>query len=116
MITPIEKIIFTLRYLLSLFVQSDYITLEKISQGVRLSAKEMELAIKEYGATIEMPPSEAFEDLDIIEIEGASPKSWSLRFDFWTKEEGVSDLTLELTLISSDNDLLKVEIDNIHVM
>ncbi|MGD8619980.1 MAG: hypothetical protein PVH54_12445 [Gammaproteobacteria bacterium] len=76
----------------------------------------MEVAIKEYGSMIVMPPSKAFEDLDIIEIEGSSPKSWSVRFDFWTEEEGLSDLSLELTLISSEEDLLKVEIDNIHVL
>ena len=91
-------------------------TLERVSHSVRLTASEMELAVKEYGSVIVMPPSKSFDDLDIIEIEGASPKSWSVRFDLWTEKEGLSDLSLELTLISSEEDLLKVEIDNIHVL
>ncbi len=116
MFSSIDKIIFTLQYLLSLFVRCDFVALERVSHGVRLTANEMELAIKEYGSMIVMPPSKVYEDLDIIEIEGASPKSWSVRFDFWTEKEMPSDLTLELTLISSKEDLLKVEIDNIHVL
>ena len=76
----------------------------------------MELAVLEYGATIITPPESAFEDLDIIDIKGATPRAWSVRFDFWTKEEGLSDLSLELTLINGEEELLNVEIDNIHVV
>ncbi len=116
MTSSIDKIVLTLRHLLSLFIDSDYHALEKMSQGIRLTAEEMEQAVKEYGATIVMPPSDVLDGLDIIEIDGSYPTAWSLRFDLWTAEEGQSDLSLELTVISNDEDLLKVEIDNIHVL
>lgn len=113
---PIDKIVKTLRHLIVLFIQADFIALEKLSNSIRLSAKEMEIAISEYGEILVIPSDEVFENIDVIEIEGTSPKAWSIRFDFWTEKEGLSDLTLELTMIASDEELFKVEIDNIHVM
>jgi len=115
MAIPYDRIVKTLRFILNLFVLGDYDALEKISNGVRLTAEEMKSAIREFGGTISMPPDNAFKDLDIIEIVGTEPQAWSVRFDLWT-DKGISDLTLELTLIDSANDLLKIEIDNIHVM
>ncbi len=116
MAIPYNRIVKTLRFILNLFVLGDYDALEKVSNGVRLTAEEMKSAIREYGDTISMPPDIAFRDLDIIEIVGTEPQAWSVRFDLWTEKEGVSDLSLELTLIDSANDLLQIEIDNIHVM
>ena len=55
-------------------------------------------------------------NIDAIEITEADPKSWSVRYDLWTEEEGRSDLSLEVTLIESDNKLMRVELNNIHVL
>ena len=62
-----------------------------------------------------MPPPDALTNLDVIEVEDSVPKQWSVRADLWTKEEGRSDLTLELTLLSDGGGLV-AEIDNIHVL
>ena len=75
----------------------------------------MKIAIQRYGRTLLLPAENAFDTLDLIEIENSKPKRYSLRFDFWTAEDGRSDLTLEATIIE-DIGHLRWEIDNIHVL
>lgn len=106
----------TLKYILTLFFKKDYRALEELTNGVRLSKEDIEMAINDYDAIIIMPPSSVYENLDIIEIQNSNPKAWSVRFDLWTEEEGESDLSLELTFIESNHELYNIEIDNIHVM
>lgn len=111
-----DKIIRTLRYVVTLLVKEQYEELEKLTMGIRLQANHIKSAIQEYGRTLIMPPDSTYDKLDIIEIEGVKPVKWSVTFDLWTMEEGRSDLSLELTLINSDSELLGVELDNIHVL
>lgn len=106
----------TLQYILTLLSKKDYKALEELTNGVRLSKEDIEMAIADYDATIIMPPSSVYDNLDIIEIQNSNPKAWSVRFDLWTEEEGESDLSLELTFIESNHELYNIEIDNIHVM
>jgi hypothetical protein len=54
-------------------------------------------------------------DADIVQVEGVSPPRYSVRYDLWTKEEGRSDLSIELT-IQFEHYGLQVELDNIHVL
>ena len=70
----------------------------------------------DLGDFLIMPPEGEFEELDVIEIENSSPRSWSIRFDLWSKSEGKSDLTLEATFIENNKDILQVELDNIHIL
>lgn len=110
------KVELTLKHVILLLADKNYEALDNLSKGVRLTANDIELAASDYSGTITMPPDSAFEDLDVIEIDNSNPIAWSVRFDLWTKEGGVSDLSLELTLISSNYELLNVEIDNLHVL
>ena len=96
-------------------VERDYIGLERLSGGVRLSAQALEFAVGQYGRTICRVPVERWPDLDVVEITGAVPARFSARVDLWTLEEGRSDLSLELTLIDQA-DTLAVEIDDLHVL
>jgi len=57
-----------------------------------------------------------FENLDVIEVEGARPRQWSVNVDLWTVEEGRSDLTLEITLRENEKEIYDVEIEGIHVL
>jgi hypothetical protein len=106
----------TIAQLLRWLVARDYQALETYTQGVRLSARALHQAVETYGRRLVMPPDGALDALDAIEINGSTPRAWSVRVDLWTSEEGRSDLSLECTLIDSGKDLLAVEIDNLHVL
>ncbi|MEJ2419122.1 MAG: hypothetical protein P8Y45_19780 [Exilibacterium sp.] len=114
--TALAKVILTIKKIVELLVNKKYQELERLSGGVRLTATEIEQAIYDYDGVLKTPPESDFENIDAIEVTGADPKSWSVRYDLWTEEEGRSDLSLEVTLIESDNELMGVELDNIHVL
>lgn len=111
-----QRITATVRQLLKWLVTGDFAAIDRHTNGVRLSADLISDAISEYGHKLVMPPPEVFENIDVIEVIGTSPKRWSVRFDLWTEDEGRSDLTLECTLIDSEAGLLEAEVDNIHVL
>ena len=95
-------------------VACDYDAIEKYTNSVRLPADELKYAVGDYGREIVMPPDENFDELDIIKVENA--REWSVRCSLWTKEEGRSDLTLELSLIEISDEGFQVEIDNLIVL
>ncbi len=97
----------------SMLLNKEYQQIESLTQGIRLNAKEIENSILDYGFTL-VPYPETIE-LDIIEIAEAKPKSWSIVAPVYTKEEGLSDLSIELTLVKNGNKKLRIELDNIHV-
>lgn len=116
MATIEPRVRLTIVQLLHWFIAGDYAAIERFTSGVRLSASLMRQAIVDYGRTLVMPPVSALDQLDVIEIDGSSPKAWSVRVDLWTVEEGRSDLSLECTLIDRPGDLLAAEVDNLHVL
>ena len=111
-----QKIFKTAHHLVELIVKCDFEELQRISNGVRLSANEMRTAVEDYPATIIMNENMDLQSLDIIEITHSNPKAYSVDIDLWSKEEGRSDLTLQTTLTESDTDLMYIEIDDIHVL
>lgn len=109
-----EKLKQTVKHVVELLVFSKFNELEKFSKGKHLKAGEIEETLKDY-LTLAFPPDSVFEELDIIKIDSTNPDEWSVRFDLWT-EEGLSDLSLEVTLIKTNAGLFDVEVDNIHVL
>lgn len=106
----------TVIQVLTWLVAGDYAAIDQFTAGVRLSADLLMQAIADYGRVLVMPPASALDQLDVIEITGSCPKAWSVRIDLWTVEEGLSDLSLECTLIDRPGDLLIVEVDGLHVL
>lgn len=104
-----------LRELVSLLVHGEYEELEHRSKGVRMSAAELRAAVEEYGRTLVQVPEEGWALTDTIAVSGSRPARFSVRQPLWTKEEDHSDLTFEVTLIESQPDKFKVEIDDLHV-
>ena len=98
-----------------MLAEGDYEGLERLTNGSRLTAAEMAEGVREYGGNLILPPDGAFENLDVVGVEGARPREWSVNVDLWTAEEGRSDLTLELTLRENGKNIYDVEIDGIHV-
>ncbi len=113
----IEKnIIFTIKNIINLLVSKEYQKLEELSKGIRLNQYEIKQSITDYSDELIFPLSDDLKNIDVIEIIDSNPQSWSVRYDLWTKKEGRSDLSLEVTLIDNNEKLLNIEIDNIHVL
>lgn len=81
----------------------------------RISADEIEIVIDDFGETIFIPNDDIFNAIDIVQIENPDHEVYSVDFDLWTKEGGLSDLTLQLTVIKNV-DSIEIELDNIHVL
>ncbi|MDB6035558.1 MAG: hypothetical protein JWM16_5896 [Verrucomicrobiales bacterium] len=101
--------------IINLLVASRYADLVRQMHGIRLTANEIAKAIDDYGRTLVSPPPEGFQRMNIVEIQGSQPKRWSIAMPLWTKEEGLSDLTVEVTIIEHENSFA-TELDDIHVL
>jgi len=112
---PLEKIRSTTRHVISLLVRARYSEIESVTKGCKLKAGEISAAINKYGRALAEPPDSHFAALNIVEIMGHHPRAWSVWLDLWAKEEGRSDLGLELTLVDSPGPMLEIELDNIRV-
>lgn len=100
--------------LVRLIVDQQYEEAVQCCATSRLSSLDLRNVIQEYGRTLVNPPDSAFENLDVIEIVNCESPAWSVRVDLWTKEEGRSDLNLQLTVVQSEDRWL-VELDDLLV-
>lgn len=114
---PSPKLIATLKHIVELLVTGRYDELESLSHGVRLKAEHIRSSLDEYGGTLVPPPPSAFDEVDVIEIEGQPTPEYSIRFRLYTSEEGESDLEFQATFIDKDPsaNLMDVEFDDILV-
>jgi uncharacterized protein (UPF0212 family) len=81
----------------------------------RLSVDEIRAVIHDYGRRLVPPPPEAYSELDVVKVAGAKCPTWSVRAPLYTAEEGMSDLTLEVTIAKCDASV-QIELDDIHVL
>jgi hypothetical protein len=95
------KIRDTVHYVVVMLVAGDYVGVEGASRGRRLTAEQLRQAVEEYGRELRMPPELVFDDLDVVEIEGAAPRAWSALVDLWTDTGG---------------ELYDIEIYDLHVL
>lgn len=109
------RIVVLLKQVVTWLVNGDYRAIQARSAGVRLSADMMRQAIDAYGRSLIVPPEIAFSNFDIVRVTNADEPTFSIGFDLWTVEEGRSDLTLECTIIETE-EMLQIEIDGIHVL
>jgi hypothetical protein len=106
-----------LRTVLGLLVDGEYEVLDAMTNGKALSAAEMREAVESYGRTLVLPPDGNLPaDLDVFEVAGSLPRRLAVVMPLTTKEEGRSDLSVELTLTEAMPGLWVTEIDNIRVM
>ena len=81
----------------------------------RLTADEIRTAIGQYPGQITMPPSEAFERLDMRQVRTAAAPTYYIHFDLWLN--GVSnDLTLSCAAVLEHEPHVALMIENLHVM
>ncbi|MDR3404388.1 MAG: hypothetical protein P4L99_17950 [Chthoniobacter sp.] len=93
-----------------------YTEMERRSHGIRLTAGQLRKAVDDYGRELIKLPEEAWKLTDTVLVRDSVPARYSVRQPLWTREEGRSDLSLELTLIEIAADRFEVEIDNLLVL
>ncbi|HEY1971640.1 MAG TPA: hypothetical protein VGH89_27040 [Pseudonocardia sp.] len=99
-----------------LLVGGQWDSLERLTAGRRLGAEQIEAAVRDYGRTLVTPPRPDFADqLEIIGVVACEVPRFAVLTSLWTREEGRSDLSVELTLTST-GDGYRIEIDNIRVL
>ena len=103
------------RQVLSLLAKRQYAELESLTEGVRLKATDIANVVADYGRTIIVPPDDAYQLMDVVEVTATLPPRWSITMPIWSKEEGRSDLSVELTVIE-DGRSYRIELDDIHVL
>jgi len=99
----------------ALLVEKNFERLVSLTRGIRLSSEEIARAVADYGRILIEPPTEAYELMQVVPVEGSKPRKWSVTMPLWTQEEGRSDLSVSLTLIESPEGL-RVELDDLHVL
>jgi hypothetical protein len=96
-------------------VNGEYADAVQSCSASRLTAGDLLEAVRDYGRTLIEPPPDAYRDLDVVAVRDSIHPTWSVRAPLWSREEGRSDLTLELT-ISREGNRWDVEIDDLHVL
>lgn len=111
-----EKIKDAIANLIVLLVAKRYADVEALTASIRLTRKEIETTVSDYGRTLVTPPSEAWALLNIVKVKNSTLPKWSVVMPLWTAEEQRSDLSLECTAIQKENGLVVLELDDIHVL
>jgi len=98
-----------------LLVAADYRAVERMTDGRRLTADQIEQAVLDYGNTLIPLPPEALDEVDVYPFNN-DPMSCRAEVDLWTQEEGRSDLTLEVMVERRDDGGYDVSVRNLHVL
>lgn len=106
----------SVRVIVDLLVRGDYEAVERITQSFRMSAAEIDEAISEYGRTLIAPDPQAWWPQVTVTPVTSEPGKVHVAAPLWTKEEGRSDLTVELWLTEFAPGLLSPGLLNIHVL
>ena len=80
----------------------------------RLTSAEVWRVINDYGRTLVEPPSDDDFRIDAVRTQATTP-TWSVNVPLWTQEEGMSDLTLQLTIALGPRGPV-IELDDLHVL
>jgi len=117
-LTPIDpaKLRQTVSALAGRFAVGDYDGLCALAQSSRLSAADVARIVRDYGRHLIPLPAIAFDAVSVVPASQRNPRRWSVVVPLWSKEEGRSDLSLELTIEDSATPGYAVEIDDLHVL
>jgi hypothetical protein len=104
------------RNIMGLLIRREYEVVEKITRGRRLTASQLREAIEEYGRTLVTAPEEWWPTVGIIPIDPGKRPAFHVDAPLWTKEEGRSDLTLQLRLTETPQHIYESEVLDLHVL
>jgi hypothetical protein len=94
-------------------VSREYGQLAADGRAGRLSAEELETAVRQYPGALVSLPEEAWALVEVYPLDDGT--GVVLEVPMWTAEEGRSDLTLQLTASERDG-VVAVGIDGLHVL
>ena len=77
---------------------------------------DLQTVVARYRRTLVELPDDIFAT-DAVEVypQLGNERSWKVDIDLWTKEEGRSDLTLQV-MVEEDPDQVRVQIEDLHVL
>lgn len=112
-----KKMVEQLKQLVIDLVDANYDQIVLCGKNGRLTREEIENEITMYPGQITAPHENAYHDLDLYEIKNSdgSIREWSVDFDLWFDGER-SDLTLQASLVKTNEGEYIIGIDDIHVM
>lgn len=84
------------KHVMKLLVERRFDELEQATDGVHLSADDMEAALDDVGGALVMPPENTWRDLQVTAIRNWQG-AFNVRFDLWTRV-GRSKWSVELTV------------------
>jgi hypothetical protein len=102
--------------LVALLARGEYEQVHTMAPRSRVSASQMRASVVEYGRTLVPLPPGAQNLIDYVVVEGSVARAWSVVVPLFTREEGRSDLSLQLSLMLLPTGRYDVEVDDIHVL
>lgn len=91
-----------------------FAAIEADGRAGRLTADELQTALREYGRTLVPLPDETDGLIEVFPRNN-DPNTWSLDVTLWTSEEGRSDLTLQVDATKQGVDY-RLTITALHVL
>ena len=114
---PEGKIRAAVQTILGLLTQKQYQALANLTAPGRehLQEEDIQRTIESYPGTVRMPDENEL-SFDVVEVEGLSPRQFSVDAPVFTVEEGRSDLTARMTVIDEKGDDYQVVFYDVWVM
>lgn len=114
---PEGKIRAAVQTVLGLLANKQYQVLASLTAPgpEHLRAEDIQRTIETYKGTVRMP-SESEVKFDVVEVEGRSPREFSVDAPVFTVEEGRSDLTARMTVIDKTGDDYDIVFYDVWVM
>ncbi|GAA0255243.1 hypothetical protein GCM10009527_059020 [Actinomadura nitritigenes] len=111
-----EEGVNAVRVVVGLLVRGEYEELETLTEARRLTAAEIAAAVARHGRDLISPPDAAFREVDAVAVphEPADEHAFHVEFPLWTAQDGLSDLTLGLTVTEVMDGVWTVELDGVH--
>lgn len=104
------------RHVVELLVEARYEELLRLAPQSRIREEHLEEAIRECGRTLVAWPASAPALVEYYQVIDANPTEWAVDVPFFTEEEGLSDLTLQLSLIANRTGGYDIQLDGLHVL
>lgn len=114
---PEVKIRGAARTVLNLLAEKQYQALADLTAPgpEHLQAEDIRRTIEEYPGTVRVPDDTEL-TFDVVEVEGRSPRQFSVDVPVFTVEEGRSDLTARMTVVDKSGEDYAVVFYDVWVM
>jgi hypothetical protein len=104
-----------IRTVIGLLAAREYEALASMTGNRRLTSSQIKDSVEVYGGTIVVPPGGLPQGIGEVPVRG-DPNVLFVVMPMWMAEEGPSDLSLEMTLITNSMGFVDVEIGGLHVL